>query len=47
MLQEERPLYPGKESRMCADTLVPLYEITHFMVVSIRTLETVGPSGPV
>jgi len=32
---------------MCADILVPLYETTHFIVVSIRTLETVGPLSPV
>jgi len=47
VLQEGRLLYPGKEGRMCAETLVPLYEITHFVVVYIRTLETVGPLDPV
>jgi len=47
VLQEGRALYPGKEGRMCADTLVRLHETTHFMVVSIRTLETVGLLGPV
>jgi len=47
VLQEGRPLYSAKEGRMCADTLVPLYETTHFMIVSIRTLETVGPLGPI
>jgi len=47
VLKEGRTLYPGEEGRMCADTLVPLYGTTRFMVVSIRILQTLGLLGPV